>query len=350
MNKKIIGVGLAAVAVLSLAACGSRDKSTGSAKAKTDLTVAIITDTGGVDDKSFNQSSWEGLQAWGKANNLSKDKGYTYFQSASESDYATNLDSAVSGGYKLIYGIGFALHNAISEAAKNNADINYVLIDDVIEGQKNVASATFKDQEAAYLAGVAAAKSTKTKIVGFVGGMEGEVISRFEKGFEAGVKSVDKSIKVQVDYAGSFADAAKGKTIAATQYAGGADIIYQAAGGTGAGVFSEAKSLNEEKKEADKVWVIGVDRDQKGEGNYTSKDGKKSNFVLASSTKGVGEAVQNISKDTADGKFPGGKHVVYGIKEGAVGLADDNLSADAKTAVDKAYDEIKSGKITVPEK
>lgn len=233
---------------------------------------------------------------------------------------------------------------------KNNADINYVLIDDVIEGQKNVASATFKDQEAAYLAGVAAAKSTKTKIVGFVGGMEGEVISRFEKGFEAGVKSVDKSIKVQVDYAGSFADAAKGKTIAATQYAGGADIIYQAAGGTGAGVFSEAKSLNEEKKEADKVWVIGVDRDQKGEGNYTSKDGKKSNFVLASSTKGVGEAVQNISKDTADGKFPGGKHVVYGIKEGAVGLADDNLSEDAKTAVDKAYDEIKSGKITVPEK
>ena len=187
MNKKIIGVGLAAVAVLSLAACGSRDKSTGSAKAKTDLTVAIITDTGGVDDKSFNQSSWEGLQAWGKANNLSKDKGYTYFQSASESDYATNLDSAVSGGYKLIYGIGFALHNAISEAAKNNADINYVLIDDVIEGQKNVASATFKDQEAAYLAGVAAAKSTKTKIVGFVGGMEGEVISRFEKGVEAGV-------------------------------------------------------------------------------------------------------------------------------------------------------------------
>ncbi len=136
MNKKVIGVGLAAVAALSLAACGSRDKSTGSAKAKTDLTVAIITDTGGVDDKSFNQSSWEGLQAWGKANNLSKDKGYTYFQSASESDYATNLDSAVSGGYKLIYGIGFALHNAIDEAAKNNPSINYVLIDDVIEGQK----------------------------------------------------------------------------------------------------------------------------------------------------------------------------------------------------------------------
>ncbi|GFH39885.1 BMP family lipoprotein [Lactococcus insecticola] len=350
MNKKVIGAGLAAVAVLSLAACGNRDKTSSSSDAKTDLKVAIVTDTGGVDDKSFNQSAWEGLQAWGKANGLAKDKGYTYFQSASESDYATNLDSAVSGGYKLVYGIGFALHDAIAESAKDNTDTNFVLIDDVIEGQKNVASATFKDQEGAYLAGVAAAKTTKTKTVGFVGGMESDVITRFEKGFEAGVKSVDKSIKVKVDYAGSFSDAAKGKTIASAQYAGGADIIYQAAGGTGAGVFSEAKALNEEKSDADKVWVIGVDRDQKDEGNYTSKDGKKSNFVLASTIKGVGKVVQTINKETADDKFPGGKHVVYGIKDGSVGLANDNLSAEAAKAVDQARDDIKAGKITVPEK
>ena len=104
--------------------------------------------------------------------------------------------------------------------------------------------------------------------------MESEVITRFRAGFEAGVKSVDPSIKVQVDYAGSFGDSAKGKTIAAAQYAAGADVIYQVAGGTGAGVFSEAKDLNEKKNEDEKVWVLGVDRDQKAEGEYTSKDGK----------------------------------------------------------------------------
>ena len=152
--------------------------------------------------------------------------------------------------------------------------MNYVIIDDRIEGQKNVASAVYADNEAGYLAGIAAAKTTKTKQVGFVGGMESEVITRFRAGFEAGVKSVDPSIKVQVDYAGSFGDSAKGKTIAAAQYAAGADVIYQVAGGTGAGVFSEAKDLNEKKNEDEKVWVLGVDRDQKAEGEYTSKDGK----------------------------------------------------------------------------
>ena len=119
MNKKVLGLGLAAIAVLSLAACGNRNKSASTSDSKTDLKVAIITDTGGVDDKSFNQSAWEGLQSWGKSKGLTKDNGFTYYQSASESDYATNLDSAISSGYKLIYGISFALHDAIAESAKN---------------------------------------------------------------------------------------------------------------------------------------------------------------------------------------------------------------------------------------
>jgi len=311
--------------------------------------AAIVTDTGGVDDKSFNQSAWEGLQAWGKEHNLAKDKGYTYFQSTSEADYANNLNQA-AGSYNLIYGVGFALHNAVEEAAKEHADLNYVLIDDVIKDQKNVASVTFADNEAAYLAGVAAAKTTKTKQVGFVGGMESEVISRFAAGFKAGVESVDPSIKVQVDYAGSFGDAAKGKTIAAAQYAAGADVIYQVAGGTGAGVFSEAKDLNEKKNEDEKVWVLGVDRDQKAEGEYTSKDGKKSNFVLASSLKKVGESVKDLAKKTADGKFPGGKVITYSLKDGGVDLTTDNLSADAKKAVEDAKAKILDGSLKVPEK
>jgi len=284
-----------------------------------------------------------------ESDNLSKDKGFTYFQSTSEADYANNLNQA-AGSYNLIFGVGFALHNAVEEAAKEHSDKNYVLIDDVIKDQKNVASVTFADNEAAYLAGVAAAKTTKTKQVGFVGGMESEVISRFAAGFKAGVESVDPSIKVQVDYAGSFGDAAKGKTIAAAQYAAGADVIYQAAGGTGAGVFSEAKSLNESKNEDEKVWVIGVDRDQVDEGKYTSKDGKEANFVLASTLKQVGTTVQDISNKTEKGEFPGGQVIVYSLKDKGVDLAVTNLSEEGKKAVEDAKAKILDGSIKVPEK
>ena len=224
------------------------------------------------------------------------------------------------------------------------------MIDDVIKDQKNVASVTFADNEAAYLAGVAAAKTTKTKQVGFVGGMESEVISRFAAGFKAGVESVDPSIKVQVDYAGSFGDAAKGKTIAAAQYAAGADVIYQAAGGTGAGVFSEAKSLNESKNESEKVWVIGVDRDQVEEGKYTSKDGKEANFVLASTLKQVGTTVQDIANKTEKGEFPGGQVIVYSLKDKGVDLAVTNLSEEGKKAVEDAKAKILDGSVKVPEK
>lgn len=350
MNKKFIGVGLASVALLGLAACGNRHASKGSGDAKTDLKVAMVTDTGGVDDKSFNQSAWEGLQAWGKENGLTKGSGFDYFQSTNESEYATNIDTAVSSGYEVVYGIGFALKDAISKAADDNDKIKFVIIDDVIEGKNNVASVTFADNEAAYLAGIAAAMTTKTKTVGFVGGMEGTVITRFEKGFEAGVKSVDDSIKIKVDYAGSFGDAAKGKTIAAAQYAAGADVVYQVAGGTGAGVFNEARTINEKRNEADKVWVIGVDRDQNEEGKYTSKDGKSSNFVLASTLKGVGKAVQLINKKVADKKFPAGKTTVYGLKEGGVDIATTNLSKDVIKAIEEAKEKIKSGDVKVPEK
>ena len=118
LNKRIIGIGLVAVAVVGLAAC-ARGRRGGSA-ADSKVRAAIVTDSAGVDDKSFNQSAWEGLQAWGKANKLEKDSGYNYFQSGSESDFATNLSSAQSQGYNLIFGVGFALHDAVADAAKEH--------------------------------------------------------------------------------------------------------------------------------------------------------------------------------------------------------------------------------------
>lgn len=350
MNKKQwLGLGLVAVAAVGLAACGNRSSRKADSSSDVKTKAAIVTDTGGVDDKSFNQSAWEGLQAWGKEHNLAKDKGFTYFQSTSEADYANNLQQA-AGSYNLIFGVGFALHNAVKDAAEEHTDLNYVLIDDVIKDKKNVASVTFADNESAYLAGVAAAKTTKTKQVGFVGGMESEVISRFEAGFKAGVASVDSSIKVQVDYAGSFGDNAKGKTIAAAQYAAGADVVYQVAGGTGAGVFAEAKSLNESRPENEKVWVIGVDRDQEAEGKYTSKDGKESNFVLVSTLKQVGTTVKDIANKAEKGEFPGGQVIVYSLKDKGVDLVVTNLSEEGKKAVEDAKAKILDGSVKVPAK
>jgi len=188
---KLFGFSLIALGLsVSLAACGGgkgKTAESGGGKGDAAHSAVIITDTGGVDDKSFNQSSWEGLQAWGKEHDLPEgSKGYAYIQSNDAADYTTNIDQAVSSKFNTNFGIGYLLKDAISSAADANPDTNFVLIDDQIDGKKNVVSATFRDNEAAYLAGVAAANETKTNKVGFVGGEEGVVIDRFQAGFEKG--------------------------------------------------------------------------------------------------------------------------------------------------------------------
>lgn len=357
---KVFGLGAVAMAaLLALGACGGGGKtdSSGGSSGKQDAkhSVAIVTDIGGVDDRSFNQSAWEGLQAWGKKHDIKRGTGgYNYIQSNDASQYTQNIDSAVSNGFKTVFGIGYLLSDPISSAADQHADTNFVIIDSVIEGKKNVASATFKDNEAAYLAGVAAAHTTKSDKLGFIGGEEGAVIDRFEAGFVKGVqdtaKEMNKDISVDVQYAASFGDPAKGKALAANMYQSGVDIIYHASGGTGAGVFQEAKARNKDADENSKVWVIGVDSDQQAEGKYTNKDGKEDNFCLTSSLKGVGAAVQDISTKALNDKFPGGKHLVYGLKDGGVSLTDGYLSDEAKASVKSAKEKIIAGDIKVPEK
>ncbi|EOH91363.1 BMP family lipoprotein [Enterococcus pallens] len=360
---KLFGLGAVALAsVLLLGACGgggggTTDSSGGGSASggDADHSVAIVTDIGGVDDRSFNQSAWEGLQAWGKEHKIERGTGgYDYIQSDNASQYTTNIDSAVSNGFHTIFGVGYLLADPISAAADTNPDTNFVIIDSVIEDKKNVVSATFKDNEAAYLAGVAAAHTTKTDKVGFIGGEEGVVIDRFEAGFVKGVedtaKEMGKEIPVDVQYAASFGDPAKGKALAANMFDNDIDVIYHASGGTGNGVFSEAKARNEKVAADDKVWVIGVDSDQQNEGKYTDKDGNESNFCLTSTLKGVGAAVQDISTRALNDEFPGGEHLVFGLKDGGVSLTDGFLSDEAKTAVNEAKDKVSNGDVKVPEK
>lgn len=352
---KLFGFSFAVLGLfLALTACGGGNSTEKDASnTENDHSVAMVTDVGGVDDESFNQSAWTGLEEWGKEHDFKKGVGgYDYIQSTDASEYVTNIDTAVSNGFKTVFGIGYLLSDAISAAATANPDNQFGIIDSVIEGKDNVVSATFKDQEAAYLAGVAAAYTTKTDKVGFIGGEEGAVIDRFEAGFRQGVvdeaKELGKDITVQVEYAASFGDPSKGKALAASMYQKGVDIIFHASGATGQGIFQEAKALNEAGSK-DKVWVIGVDSDQEKSGEYKTKDGQEDNFTLASTIKGVGTVIKDISNQALEDKFPGGQHLVYGLKDGGVSITEGNLSEEAKKAVNEAKEKIIEGTITVPE-
>ena len=315
-------------------------------KAQEEVKPIMITDVGGVDDKSFNQGAWEGIKAWGEENGKTEGTDYTYLQSNTDSDYVTNLNTAVQGGFNIIYGIGFKLAPAIEEIAKQNPDNHFAIVDAVVEAD-NVASLTFKDNEAAFLAGIAAAKTTETKKVGFIGGVEGEVIDRFEAGFVEGVKAVDPEIEIDVQYAGSFADATKGKTIASAMYSNGADIIFHASGATGNGLFTEAKNLVQADPER-KIWAIGVDLDQSAEG-IVEVDGEERNIVLTSTLKQTGKVVQDFNKMIAEEGFKSGV-IVSDIKSGGVDLAEGQLDEETLKLIEEYKEKIASGEIVVPEK
>ena len=348
----LLALGLGVTTIL--AACGGNESAPSSASSATtaatddNFTVAMITDVGGVDDKSFNQSAWEGLVAWGEENGKTKGvDGYDYIQSNADSEFVTNLNTAVNSNFDLIIGIGYKLQPAMQDVAKQNPDTKFAIIDDVITGE-NTVSVSFKDNEAAFLAGVAAAKTTKTNQVGFIGGQEGTVIDRFEAGFVAGVKSVNPDVAVKVEYVGSFGDAAGGKSKAAAMYASGIDVIYQAAGDSGNGVFSEAKDIVKADPSKE-IWVIGVDRDQTEEGKLTLDDGTERNLTLASTLKGVGAATKDIATKTMNGEFPAGEVMTFGLAEDGVNLTDGQLTDDALKAVNDAKQQILDGTVTVPE-
>ncbi len=354
MKLKKFSMLLAALLVLSmtLSACGSSKeeggKDSGESGSEDKFSVAMVTDVGGVDDKSFNQSAWEGLQKFGKDNGLKKGNGgYDYLQSKSDADYVPNLNTLARRNFDLIFGIGFMLAKPIEEIAKQRPDNHFAIVDMVVD-QPNVASIMFKEQEVSFLAGVAAAMETKTKVVGFVGGMESDVIKRFEAGFRAGVASVDPKIKVLINYTGAFDKPDLGKSAANQMYSNGADIVFHAAGATGNGVFSEAKERKQQDPNAN-IWVIGVDSDQYDEGTV-KVDGKEYNVTLTSAIKRVDVGVYDVAEKAKNGQFPGGQTITYGLKDNGVELAKtgNHLSAETLKAVEDYKNKIINGEITPP--
>lgn len=339
MKKWIAGVA-ALVLSISLVGCGATNQpaptpgttSTPAAPTAPAFKVGLATDVGGLNDQSFNAAANAGIIK------AEKDLGITkqVIESTKQDDYVPNLSGLADGGANLVWGIGFLMHDALDSVAKSHPNTKFAIIDSVVS-EPNVASVTFREQEGSFLVGVIAAKATKTKKVGFVGGMTGDLIGKFEAGFKAGVKSVDPTITVTSVYAGSFTDDAKGKQIATQMYGQGIDVIYHASGATGKGVIEAAKTLNK--------YAIGVDSDQ----NSLAPQN-----VITSMMKRVDVAVFDVTKQAQAGTFAGGKSVELGLKEDGVGYSATTLwsvmPAGTQALVDKYAAAIKAGTIVVPTK
>ncbi|HDX9577723.1 TPA: BMP family ABC transporter substrate-binding protein [Bacillus pseudomycoides] len=345
MKKKagiLLSLTLAASTILG--ACGNTEKSSDKKEGKDSKSfkVGMVTDVGGVDDKSFNQSAWEGLKKFGKDNKLKENEGYRYLESAKDADYIPNLAKFVDTNYNLTFGIGYKMQEAIQETAVKNSKKQFAIVDAVVD-KPNVTSITFKDHEGSFLVGAVAAMTTKSNKVGFIGGIKSPLIEKFESGFKAGAKYVNPNIEVVSQYAEAFDKPEKGSVLASAMYGQGVDVIYHASGATGNGVFTEAKNR---KKKGENVWVIGVDRDQ-------NQEGMPENVTLTSMVKRVDVAVEKVSEKAKDGKLEGGKTEAFGLQDDGVGIAKttDNVkkvNPEILTKVEELKKKIVNGEIKVP--
>lgn len=308
--------------------------------------VAMATDTGGLGDKSFNDGSYQGLKDAAVDFNLDA----RVVESKQQTDYVPNLSGLAEDGAVAVFAVGFLMADALLEAATNNPDTSFAGIDiwlDPSSAPKNVQGLLFKEQESGYVAGVLAGLMTKEyasasdrlnddNVVGMVLGMDIPPVERFQAGFYAGVKSVNPDCTVLSVVTGTFVDQAKGKESALAMIEQGADIIFQIAGLTGIGALNAADEAG--------VAGIGVDVDQ-----YAVAP----DAIMTSAVKGITSATYLTIKDIVDGKFVGGNNRVFGINEGATGIApyhnwNSIIPSAVKDAVDKAIADLKSGKIVAP--
>lgn len=299
------------------------------------LKVALVLDKGGRDDKSFNAAAYEGT------NRAKKELGIElkYVEATDDAAIERMIRSFADKKYDLVLAIGFAMAEGVKKVAKAFPNVKFALVDAEVD-LPNVRSLLFEEHQGSYLVGALAGLMTKTNQVGFLGGMDVPLIRRFQMGFEAGVKKTNPKAKVTNSYVGVTADAwnnpAKAKELALSQFNGGADIIFGAAGASNYGLFDAA----EDKKK----FAIGVDSNQ----NWV-----KPGFVLTSMLKRVDVAVFQAIKDTKDNKFTGGT-VRFGLQNKGVDYAMDQhndklVPADVRKKVDQIKLDIEKGKIQVPD-
>jgi basic membrane protein A and related proteins len=327
MKHSAVAALLAAVCAFAFAGCGRHPGPQPGQE-----TLGMVTDVGGLGDRSFNDSAYRGLLR-------AKSELGAYvqvLQSRSAADYQPNLIALTNLHYNMIYAIGFLMGLDLDSVAKQNPLQRYAIIDAVID-DPNVVSITFREQDGSFLAGALAAMVSKTHHIAFLGGQDIPLIRKFEAGYIAGAREIDPSIKVDVKYAGSFDDVAAGQELSDILYNGGADIIYAAAGKVGLGTADAVKTRTG-------CYMIGVDSDQ---------DDLVPGKILTSMVKKVDVAVFDVAQALHDGK-PMHGHIIFGLKDGAIGLTDFKYTKDAIGTANLARlarveTAIVSGKITPPD-
>ncbi|MFD7240582.1 BMP family lipoprotein [Streptomyces massasporeus] len=335
-----VAVGVASLGLVATA-CGGTSSDSGDSDSN-DKGVAIAYDIGGKGDQSFNDAAYAGMtkakDEFGyKTADIEPTEGET------DADKEQRLASLAKQGYNPVIGVGFAYGPAMKAVAAKYPKTTFGIVDSVVEG-KNVASLVFAEEQASYLAGVAAAKATKTDVVGFVGGVDVPLIHKFEAGYKQGVQDTNSKVKVLSQYLtqtaeeGGFSSPDKGKAAAEGQIEKKADVLYAAAGLSGQGVIEAAAKA--------KVWAIGVDSDQYKQAALAPYK----NYILTSALKDVGGAVYALSKSVNDDKPLTGTQT-FDLKVNGVGLSESNPEyakiAGLQDAVNKAKQEIIDGKIKV---
>ena len=368
MKKSAVAVLLAASMVLSLTACGGGSSETTAAattaateaattvaeteaeseteseaaeteteaeekgtpvKDPSEFKVGMVTDVGGVNDGSFNQSSWEGLQR------ASEELGIqvNYLESKNDADYTPNIENFVEEEYDLIICVGYMLADATRKAAEAYPDQQFAIIDDASNADlPNVSCLMFEQAQSSYLVGYVAGKVTESNKVGFVIGLASDNMHGFGYGYLAGVKDANPDAEILQYNANAFNDPATGKSATTKMVTDGADVVFHAAGGTGLGVIEGCKENN--------IWAIGVDTDQSSIAPET---------ILTSAMKRVDNASFDAAEAALYGKLNGGVKT-YDIHTAGVDIAPttDNLTPELLSEIEDVKAKIASGEIVVP--
>jgi basic membrane protein A len=334
-----------AVGAMALTACGNTED-TSSTDDKSSVKVGLAYDIGGRGDKSFNDSAAAGLD---KAKNDLKVAVEEVSPNQQGTDRADKLKGLVTAGFNPVIAVGFKYSDDVKKIAAENPDTTFAIVDDAAATGPNIANILFAEEQGSYLVGVAAALKSKAKHVGFVGGVEGELIGKFEAGFVAGVKSVDPAIKIETQYLSAppdfsgFAAPAKGKVAAKGMLDKGADVIYHAAGLSGNGVFDAVVEARKGGKTD--TWAIGVDQDQ-----YLTATPDQQKVILTSMIKRVDVGVFDVIKKFNDGSKPSGA-TINDLKTGGIDYATSGgYIDDIKDKIEAAKKDIVDGKVTVPTK
>ena len=313
------------------------------------ITVRLLTDATGIDDKSFNAAAWRGiLEFYGDTwqNQKQRGKAYDVVTAQTQDMYIPNIRQATDEGYDLIVTTGFTFADALTEVAKQNPKQNYLIVDVDWVNLPNVMEATYAEHEGSYLVGVATALKAKADNIpnprfGFIGGVAGKVITKFEVGYVQGILSVIPNAQIVDYYVNSWGEPALAKTQAKNWYDSGVYAIYSAAGGSGNGTIAQAKEYRAAGKN---VWAIGVDSDQYEEGLYTSTD----SAVLTSMLKRVETSLIYALKAVQNKSFRG-ENIVFDLKSDGVGYAATNsaLTSDIKNQLEQIKAQIANGQIKV---